>query len=154
MIACWPPWYCTGNGSCPATPLTVLESSPDLSSFTQLLTTFGALSLFYTPLLPSLQLWCCEGVSLTNINGYLIFILLSPKHPLQTGLSGAVDNPTTFVTVFAPTNAAIAAAGIDPRDAMTTSAILENHILLGSRLLSSISSPVIQETQSGTFHSP
>ena len=67
----------------------------------------------------------------------------------STGLDRALDTATTPATVFAPTNAAIAAAGIDPRDTMTAAGILENHIVLGSRLATPLAAAETRETLFG-----
>lgn len=53
------------------------------------------------------------------------------------------------VTVFAPSNAALAAANLDPRDTATATAVLENHILLGTRLPTPVAAQETEETLAG-----
>ena len=69
----------------------------------------------------------------------------------STGLDRALDTATTPITVLAPTNAAVAAAGIDPRDTMSATGILENHILLGSRFANPLPAPETRETLFGAI---
>ena len=60
-----------------------------------------------------------------------------------------VNSSTTPVTVFAPTNAAFAAAALDAGDTTTVSAVLENHIVPDMRLAAPLSAPVALESLEG-----